>query len=187
MTRVLALDPSLTSTGYAYMAQGVLYTGCLPTGKMQASERIDYILRAVARLVDESKPELIAYEGYAMGVRGGGRLFDIGELGGVLKHYFWRNGIEVLLVPPSSMKMFVTGKGTADKVAVANALADEIGCVFSSADESDAVGLLMVGEAFTDGLYLEHGLAERRRKALTGCQKVSPMRSRSRGIRACVG
>jgi len=186
-TSILAIDPSLTATGYAYRKNGEVYTGRIQPKKMASAERLDYILKTVRHIHQMCSPSLIVYEGYAMGVRGGGRLFDIGELGGVLKHYFWGAGGDMLLVPPSSMKMFVAGKGNADKVAVAEAITEELGYVLPSEDESDAVGLLMVGEAFTDGLYLRNGAEATRRKALAGCQMLPSRKVSLRSSRASVG
>lgn len=184
---ILAIDPSLTSTGYAYRHDGHIYTGLLRTEKMRTAERLDYILRTVDHIRRQQEPNLIVYEGYAMGIKGGGRAFDIGELGGLLKHHFWRNGVDVLLVPPSSMKMFVTGKGNAKKPDVAAVIAEELGYSFGSEDESDAVGLLMVGEAFADSSYLCNGTEAYRRKALAGCQMLPARIVGVRRSRACVG
>lgn len=59
---------------------------------------------------------LIGIEGYAMG--GKGRVFQIGELGGVIRLALMRLGYNFIVIPPSNIKQFVTGKGNADKKAV---------------------------------------------------------------------
>lgn len=181
---ILALDPSLSSTGYAYRENGELYTGVIETRKMRGSERLDYILKIVSGLVSALAPSLVAYEGYAMGVRGG-RTFDMGEQGGVLKHYLWKEGVDALLIPPTSMKMFVAGSGNADKPKVAGFILAELGYALPSEDESDAVGLLMVGEAFAAGLHLENASTNRRNEALAGCKLLEARRPRFRKIIAC--
>lgn len=52
-------------------------------------------------------------EDYAMGARG--RIFNIGENGGVLKYKLFKNRITFNCISPTSIKKFATGKGNAKK------------------------------------------------------------------------
>jgi len=52
-------------------------------------------------------------ENYAMA--GKGRVFEIGENTGLLKHKLHKMGIQFYLIPPTVIKQFATGKGNSDK------------------------------------------------------------------------
>jgi len=60
--------------------------------------------------------DIIYIEGYSMGSTG--RVFNIGENAGLLKHYLWKKGYSYNLVPPTVIKKFATGKGNANKEAL---------------------------------------------------------------------
>lgn len=104
-----------------------------------------------------------------MASRKGGRLFDIGELGGLLKTVAWRAGIDVLLVPPTNLKQFATSSGRADKDKgrVAQGILNSWGVRLERDDEADAFVLLKMGEAYLGGpRACRKGF---RKSALAGC------------------
>jgi len=116
------------------------------------------------------EPEYVVYEDYSMGSRG--KVFHIGELGGVLKLYLWRVGIGMIMVPPSSLKLFVTGKGNADKSTMMRVLAQHRGRSFVNSDEADAYGLLIAGEAFCNRKLLPRTRGNPQQQAITGFEVV---------------
>lgn len=65
----------------------------------------------------------VAIEGYAFGAVG--RVFQIAENGGLLKHKLWQNNIPVDQFPPTMIKKFATGKGNANKEAMIEAFEKE--------------------------------------------------------------
>lgn len=152
MGGILGFDASLVSSGYSYQrVHGDYYTSTIKTKKLRGPERLSYIRGRFNYILDTIKiqhgtVDLIVYEGYAMG--GKGRVFDIGELGGVLKLVAWNTGIDVLLVPPTSLKQFTTGKGNANKDQMIAAVASNWGYHTTQDDEADAFALLKVGEAY---------------------------------------
>ena len=78
------------------------------------------------------------------------RAFDLGELGGVLKLLVFEYRIPLLLVPPTCLKLYATGKGNADKGQVMVAMAKIRKRLFSCDDEADAYA---AGEHyFPDGM-----------------------------------
>jgi len=151
---ILGFDPSLTSSGFAYLVDGDYHTGRITPKKLKGSERLYFIQQSFHDLILNIEKatgslDLIVYEGYAMGMPNGqGRLFDIGELGGVLKLVAWGMGIDVLLVPPSNLKQFTTGKGNAKKDQVMASVASNWGYNITQNDEADAFALLKMGEAY---------------------------------------
>ena len=60
--------------------------------------------------------DIIYIEGYSMGSTG--RVFNIGENAGLLKHYLWKRNHQYNIVPPTVIKKFATGKGNANKEAL---------------------------------------------------------------------
>jgi len=172
MYTVLGFDPSLASSGFAYQDEEGCHTGRITSKKLRGVERLDFIQRSFLELMDKvyvltGRLDLIVYEGYAMGTMGGkGRFFDIGELGGVLKLVAWDMGVDVLLVPPSNLKQFATGKGNAKKEQVIQAVADVWGYDVPQNDEADAFALLKMGEAY---LAARKPRASHRAKALQSC------------------
>jgi Holliday junction resolvasome RuvABC endonuclease subunit len=110
---VIGLDLSLTSTGIATIDG----TESLTT-KLRGVERLDYLLDRIQSLVIHTDgPLLVAIEGYSFGSKGRA-VFNIGELGGVVRLMLFREGIPFVEVPPSNIKMYATGKGNANKDAV---------------------------------------------------------------------
>ena len=56
----------------------------------------------------------MAIEDYAFGAKG--KVFDLAEFAGGLKNYFYVDKIPTKKFPPMTVKLCVTGSGTADKV-----------------------------------------------------------------------
>ena len=65
----------------------------------------------------------VALEGYAFGAVG--RVFQIAENGGLLKFKLWEAAIPVYNFPPTMIKKFATGKGTANKEMMVEAFEAE--------------------------------------------------------------
>lgn len=57
--------------------------------------------------------ELVVLEGYAMGAKG--KVFNIAEATGVLKHLIHSHGIQIYTIPPKQNKKIFTGNGNANK------------------------------------------------------------------------
>lgn len=157
--RVLGIDPSLTSTGWACRMDGTVHRGTITCGELTGPRRLDYIANRVADLIAKYDPDLIAYEDYAMGKSGSmSRVFDIGELGGVLKRTVWLASIDLMLVSPTALKKAITGKGNPGwsrgkkatlkqkKQPMVDALLQDFGVEVYQYDEADAIGLMLLGE-----------------------------------------
>lgn len=169
--RILAVDPSLNSLGYAHNLYDTVTTAVVVPGKgkkqLRGIARLAYHVEEMGSLLDIVKPQLIVMEGYAMGARG--NVFDIGELGGVLKFTFYQRRIATLIVPPSNLKLFATGKGNSDKDTVQKAIQDRTGRVFLTNDEADAFVLLQMGEMHLLPRKRPRNKAHYQNKALGGC------------------
>jgi Holliday junction resolvasome RuvABC endonuclease subunit len=167
---VLGVDPSLTSTGLCvkHPDSGITTCRIRPGKYLKGPSRLAYSRREIEQALHE-EVELVCYEGYSMGSRNG-RMFDIGELGGVLKTLFYERGLPTLIVPPSTLKLFVTGKGNAKKVDMVEAVMHNWGHQVKSDDEADAYALYRLGTE-----YLSSGprRAAKAKKIFNACEYVS--------------
>lgn len=152
----LALDLSLTSTGGA--RYGETFT---IKSKLRGTERLREILEDVMTRADRPpQVRLVIIEGYAMG--GMGRVFDIGELGGVIKLGLLYKKLPVAIIPPSSLKKFATGKGNAKKDDMLEAAIRYFDFTGHGNDEADAWLLLKMAEA----AYGDGGTNAKQREAI---------------------
>lgn len=141
----LALDLSLTSTGGARGEETFTIKS-----KLRDVARLREILEDVMMRADQPPTvRLVVIEGYAMG--GMGRVFDIGELGGVIKLGLFYKKLPVAIVPPSSLKKFATGKGNAKKDDMLEAAIRHFKFTGHGNDEADAWLLLKMAEAAYGG------------------------------------
>lgn len=172
MSCIVAIDPGLVSLGFAYGEDKDSVTvGTVRPKKLKSAARLVYIRDSVRGILDSTSPSIVVYEGYSMGVKVG-RPFDLGELGGVLKVLFLERGLDLLLVPPSNLKLFSTGKGNADKQAVSSAMEALRGEGFRYSDEADAYALFRMGLAYTEARHRPRDARHYKRTALRGCEFV---------------
>ena len=162
---ILGFDASLRSSGYCYRGEGdQVMAGTIQPKKIRGMDRLDFIQGTFNELIYYK--ELVVYEDYSMGSKVG-RVFSIGELGGVLKLSCYREKVPVLMVPPSSLKMFITGKGMADKETIRACIQEQHLLDFEQDDEADAFVLMLMGEYYLENRRLR-GTSHRVR-AIKGC------------------
>jgi Holliday junction resolvasome RuvABC endonuclease subunit len=128
--RILALDLSLTSTGWCRDGQ----TGRIRP-KTRGWERIAEIMGSLEQLL--AGADLVVLEGYAYAGRGRA-VFDLAELGGIVRWTVRSRGVAFADVPPSSLKKYATGAGNANKDAMLAAAIRRFGFAGTTNDESDA-------------------------------------------------
>lgn len=158
---VLGLDLSLNSTGYAYRAQATSYdamevvTGRITTGKLRGVSRLDFLEECLQDIIKDGPFTLAVIEDYAMGYGGNksnpGRVFNIGEWGGIARLSLHRASIPLVLVSPSSLKMFATGNGGSaiQKHHVMSSIQEVWDYRVDQDDEADAFVCMMLGEAYS--------------------------------------
>lgn len=138
---VIGLDPSLTSTGIA-LVDG--HVDVIRTSELHGMVRLDAICRSMVRALGAGPVDLVAIEGYSMGSKGQA-IFDLGELGGVLRHAIWSLGLPWVDIAPNSLKKYATGRGDADKTRMVVAARDRLDYGGYSPDEADALWLRAAG------------------------------------------
>lgn len=95
-------------------------------GEYQNSqERFNTISNWALTIVKNNDPEHVYIEDYSYGSVG--RVFNIAENAGLLKHKLWTSKITFSTIPPTVIKKFATGKGNADKSKMEEAFIGETG------------------------------------------------------------
>lgn len=105
-------------------------------------ERVHYILCQFIEIFENHKPEKIIIEGYSMGSRG--MVYDIGEVGGVIRHFMYMNKIPYIEIPPKTLKKYVTDNGNADKEMMMEAVGKKYGHIFQDDNTNDAYAMAIM-------------------------------------------
>lgn len=115
-SEIMALDLSLRSTGLVILSREISIIESIvikPHLKLRFAPRLSYILLQIKFYYEKYIPKLVVIEDYAFSARG--MVFSIGELGGVVRLWLYERGIPFLIVGPSQLKKFVSGKGNCPK------------------------------------------------------------------------
>jgi len=134
--RVLGLDPGLSLTGYGCVAAdptspaggrlveaGVLR---LPSRRPLA-ERLQALETDLAQVLDDLAPAVVAVESVFHHGRNPRTAIMMAHARGVLLLGAARRGLEVVELPPATVKRAATGSGRADKAQVQAAVAARLG------------------------------------------------------------
>lgn len=143
---VIGLDLSLNGTGLCVLdGEGnIALSTCIKNkAKLSGFDRIIAVREKVISIIKEYQPTLIAIEGYSMGQKAGVH-FDTVELSGQIKVWLYQTGYKFCLVPPTTLKKFITGKGNSKKNVMLMEILSRWGIKFLSDDEGDAYGLSVV-------------------------------------------
>lgn len=193
---VLAVDQSLTGTGYAWRKvtysideghRRELMVGTIIQKERKGMRRLAVIHDTILEQARLSGARLAVFEGYAFGHFPGAatRAHSLGEIGGILKHALWSRGIDLLIVPPSCLKNFMLGSyktvehlpgGKKRKIKVKElvkaAAEQHAGRAFATDDMSDAYGLLLMGEGKLNPRLLPRLRTNYQRIALESCAYI---------------
>lgn len=133
---VLGLDLSITATGVA-LPDGKLLTIKATSGGDHRLVRIEQFLRAIPIGVDLAVIEDLPTQAMSAGITG--------MVHGVVRATLINLGIPYVLITPATLKAFATGKGNADKTAMALAAFKRAGLEFGDDNQCDAFWLRAAG------------------------------------------
>ena len=107
--KTIGIDPSLCGTGVFILGKDYTYGMKIMPKKLRGAARLVYIRDGLKEVIEQQSPTFGAIEGYSYGSRG--RLFELGEVGGVIKTLLYDHEISILTVTPSQLKKYATGSG----------------------------------------------------------------------------
>ncbi len=154
MNKFMGLDLSLAGTGIVVIDESfnVLEAITIKT-KLRGIPRLNFIACEIIELIEKHSIATVAMEGYSMGSRTG-QAFSIGELGGVVKWMLrYQEAItDPVIVAPTQLKKFITGKGNAPKDQIMMNVLKRWGYEASDNNVADAYGLARIGYIMGTGI-----------------------------------
>ena len=153
--RILALDLSLTQTGYAFEARrtdtgyedDIMLSGVIRS-RQKGWERISDIRHHVMQYA--SAADVVVIEGYSFGSQGRA-VYQIAELGGVIRYSLWMRKIPYVEVSPSTLKKWATGKGNCGKDEMIASAIRRHGFEGANNNEADAFLLYRMARSHYSG------------------------------------
>jgi hypothetical protein len=147
--RVVGIDQSYT--GFGFCVDGESKKKSFPPGRYDSDVHrlaaIEDWFTQWLRLQKNAGIDLVVMEGYANNAKFGREI--AGELGAVVKlATLYTVGHPPLIVPPNSLKKFVTGKGSGPKNVMIAHVYRQWNVMFSDDNQADAYALEKFGYAF---------------------------------------
>ena len=130
----LMTSPDIKGSKFYYLTSVKKDTGVFVNGKIVGSPHFDYSCEeerydAIAEFFLNKIPTLevphVYIEDYSFGSKG--RVFNLAENCGLLKHKLWEVGYRYSVVAPTVVKKEATGKGNADKELMYESFVKETG------------------------------------------------------------
>lgn len=148
MPTIISLDLSLNATGIAFFSNGIEETHLI-ISKDTGILRLQKIKKRIEQFIDivlsQQQIDLIVIENYSFSSHGRAT-FSIGELGGIIKLLAFEKGIKTILVAPTTLKKYVSGKGNCKKNEMLLAVYKKFGQSFDDDNRADAYGLCQIGK-----------------------------------------
>lgn len=164
MINVIGLDPSLTHTA-GFHAIGPASSPELrgfaikskPGEQANGIARLQYLRDALAAELDtcarDAAPGTLLVEGYAYGAKC--MREALGELGGTFRILAYERGWTIVVVPPTVLKQYVSGKGTSPKELMMLDIYKRWGYSAPDNNAADAYALMRLGvDYLTDRVLL---------------------------------
>lgn len=146
---VIGIDASLTSTGLCLLYEDIKNMKLLSVkgGKLRGAERLNYFQEQLLSLLLEYKPKYALIENYAYASGAVGRVFDIGELGGVVRLTLFQQKIPYDVVAPPSVKKYISGSGRCEKDVIIKEVYKNYGLDTNDNNLADAVVIAKIAES----------------------------------------
>ncbi len=144
MRLFLGVDQSLNGTGLVVLDEvgAIRLQRQVQPAALRGVARLA-LIRAAVREALEYKPVTAALEGYSYNSTG--RVFQLGEVGGLVQLAFYDAGVSFLVVTPAALKKFVANNHQASKKQMIDATKDKWGVDFNADDDQcDAHGLAQI-------------------------------------------
>lgn len=176
---LLGVDQSLNGTGVCRTTAAggvqVLLTVAL---KARAGDQRLLTIRNTLKPLLEGVT-FLAMEGYSYGSTN--QAFTLGEVGGVIKTLCLEHAIPYLAVPPTVLKMFAVGQGSASKADMI-AAAQAAGARPADDNQADAFWLARLAAAYTQGTAHHRRELEAIHSLRTSATRKRPKSARPRRL-----
>ena len=167
MKNVMGVDPSISNTGIYYNDRDRMVVRSASGSGIKSDERLTAVRNVVANGIDDMDPvDLVVIEGYLNTSYSAG---TTALLHGTLRSKFVDMGVPFIVIPPSSLKLFATGRGNASKTDMAVSAFKRAGMEFPDEDTCDAWWLWVAGHEFLGDRVVE--LPQTQRDALKRANK----------------
>lgn len=157
----LGIDQAAINTGFVLLERGTnvpVVQRLINTKGYDGGYRLQFLFSSIRDAIGGRKVSAAALEGYSMDSVH--RAMDLGEIGGIVRLALVQENITYLVVPPSSLKKYVTGRGDADKDKMMDAVARKWGVTIPQNDVADAYGLAHLARASVLGGTRDRAEAE---------------------------
>jgi len=146
----LGVDQSLNGTGLCLLTDDgiVVHLETVHPGLRRGVERLAYVKSRVVTLLTPNV-KFVGIEGYAYDCVG--RVFELGEVGGVLRLCIHESQLSYVDVAPACVKKFATKNPTAKKEAMVQA-AVALGARVTDDNQADAFFLAMIARHVHTGI-----------------------------------
>lgn len=150
--KIVGIDLSLTGTGIIVLENGAIVHQSLiksktTTGFVDEVKRLRRIVDEIMVTVKQEAPYLVLIEGLAFMARNTTALVQLAGLNYLLRSSLVDNSIPFIIVAPSTLKKFVTGKGSGPKDVMMLETFKRWGVTLVDNNICDAYGLAKIGEA----------------------------------------
>jgi Holliday junction resolvasome RuvABC endonuclease subunit len=140
--KIMGVDPSITRTGIGLPDQ-TTFTVSSPK-QVTGDDRLEYYADHIGLAARTCGADLVVMEDAPTALQGNaGRVLL--HLQGVLRLELKRNHVPYMILSPSTLKLFATGNGGADKTGMALAAYKRLGREYATDDECDADWLRIAG------------------------------------------
>ncbi len=150
LMKILGIDQSYTSSGIVLLENGIFMRGhkFAANKEMNRFGQAHEIALHISGVVDDFKPDVIAIEGLAFGMRGN----VTRDLGGlqfvIIAHLQEIKKYDVDIIAPTSAKKFATGSGRAKKEDMIESLPESVHTYFVDLGMKKTTGLGDMADAY---------------------------------------
>ena len=148
----LGVDQSLRSMGIAVVDSDVpepLLLEAFTPKTLRDGQRLAYLANRLTEVLDRYRIDMAAMEGYSYG--SSGKVFELGEIGGVVKCLLAQNETTTVIAAPAQVKKFATGKGFGEKEAVQAGILRKWHLNITQDDQADAYVLARIAALYAGG------------------------------------
>lgn len=142
----LGIDGSVAKIGFSLLRGSRIRSWVFHPRASGGVKRLAEIRDVTADILSTYGVSAVCIEGYSFGSRAT-QAHSTGEAGGVIRLALYDAKVPFVDIPPTSLKKFLSGKGTTPKTGMPLALFKQYGVEYANEDETDAAGLVIMAAA----------------------------------------